>query len=147
MAATLATYCPSRMVEHPKSVIPSSPPDFSPCISPPQHRLAPLVAEHCLLTSNSMFCHCMNFLYQVGRPLVPRGFVRCFLRVPQAVGLYCSCHDAPASEGNFQKTYYKMFQTSGRPTWYQAQFLFRCQQKLVHDQMDHPVQHLDDSPP
>ena len=31
----------------------------------------------------------------------------CFLRVPQAAGLYCSCHAAQASKGNFQKTYYK----------------------------------------
>ena len=30
---------------------------------------------------------CARNLYQVGRPLVPRGFVKCFLRVPQAVGL------------------------------------------------------------
>ena len=29
------------------------------------------------------------------------GFVNCFLRVPQAVGLYCSCHAAQASKGNF----------------------------------------------
>ena len=56
-------------------------------------------------------------IYQVGRPLVRRGFVRCFLRVPQAVGLYCSCHAAPANKGNFHKTYYKTFGTSGRPTW------------------------------
>ena len=28
-------------------------------------------------------------------------FVKCFLRVPQAVWLYCSCHAAQASKGNF----------------------------------------------
>ena len=55
----------------------------------------------------------------MGRPLVLRGFVKCFLRVPQAVGLYCSYTAAPASKGNFQKIiYYKTFGTSGRPTWY-----------------------------
>ena len=31
------------------------------------------------------------------------GFVKCFLRIPQAVGLHCSCHAAQASKGNFQK--------------------------------------------
>ena len=57
-------------------------------------------------------------MYQVGRPLVPGGFVKCFLRVPQAVGLYCSYTAAPPSKGNFQKIYYKTYGTSGRPTWY-----------------------------
>ena len=33
-------------------------------------------------------------------------------------------------KGNFQKTYYKTFKTSGRPTQYMY---------CVHDQMDHPV--------
>ena len=37
-----------------------------------------------------------------------KGFV-CFLRVPQAVGLYCSCHATQASKGNFQKKIYKTF--------------------------------------
>ena len=36
-------------------------------------------------------------------------FVKCFLRVPQAVELYCSCHAAQANKGNFQKTCYKTF--------------------------------------
>ena len=58
------------------------------------------------------------FIYQVGWPLVLRGFIKCFLRVPQAVGLYCSYTAAPASKGNFHKIYYKTFGTSGRPTWY-----------------------------
>ena len=40
-----------------------------------------------------------NALYQVGRPLVPRGFVKCFPRVHQAVGLYCSYTAIPASKG------------------------------------------------
>ena len=38
-----------------------------------------------------------------------KGFVKCFLRVPQAVGLYCSRHAAQASKGNFQKTFNKTF--------------------------------------
>ena len=46
------------------------------------------------------------------------GLVYFFLRVPQAVGLYCSCHAAQASKGNFKKIYYKTFGTSGRPTQY-----------------------------
>ena len=62
-------------------------------------------------------------MYQVGRPLVLRGFGKCFLRVPQAVGLYCSYTAAPASKGNFQKIYYKTFGTSGRPTWYNNVYL------------------------
>ena len=40
--------------------------------------------------------HPVRAKYQVGRPLVPRGFVKCFPRVPPAVGLYCSCHAAPS---------------------------------------------------
>ena len=31
------------------------------------------------------------------------GFEKCDLRFPQAVGLYCSCHAAQASKGNFLK--------------------------------------------
>ena len=38
-----------------------------------------------------------------------KGFVTCFLRVPQAAGLNRSCHAAQASRGNFQKTCYKTF--------------------------------------
>ena len=33
-----------------------------------------------------------------------KGFVRFFLRVPQAVGLYCSCNAAQAGKRNCQKT-------------------------------------------
>ena len=36
-----------------------------------------------------------------------KGFVTCFLRVPQAFGLNCSCHAAQARKGNFQKICYK----------------------------------------
>ena len=43
------------------------------------------------------------------RPQVPLqvlyGFVKCFLRVPQAIELYCRCHAAQASKGNFQETF------------------------------------------
>ena len=51
-----------------------------------------------------------------GAATYSEGFVNYFLRVARAVGLYCSCHVAQASKGNFQKTYYKTFRTSGRPT-------------------------------
>ena len=44
-----------------------------------------------------------------------QGFVKCFLKVPQAVGLYCSCHAAQASKANLQKTYNNTFSTSNRP--------------------------------
>ena len=43
-------------------------------------------------------------------------FVNYFLRVPQAVGLYINCHAAQSSKGNLNKTYYKTFGTSSRPT-------------------------------
>ena len=52
---------------------------------------------------------------QSGAGACSGGFVTCFLRVSQAVGLYCSCHAAQESKGNFQKTYYKTFGTSCRP--------------------------------
>ena len=42
-----------------------------------------------------------------GAATCSQGFVSCFLRHPQAVGLYYSCHAAQASQWNFQKTYYK----------------------------------------
>ena len=51
-----------------------------------------------------------------GAATYSEGFVNCFLRVPQAVGLYISCHAAQSSKGNLNKTYYKTFGTSGRPT-------------------------------
>ena len=47
-----------------------------------------------------------------------KGFVTCFLRVPRAVELTCSCHAAPASRGNFQKTCYKTFYSTCRPRLY-----------------------------
>ena len=47
-------------------------------------------------------------------------FEKCFLRVPPAVGLYCSCHAAQASKGNLQKTYNKTFSTSYRPRLYKT---------------------------
>ena len=56
----------------------------------------------------------MSQNYSLGRQLVQKVHVKCFLRVPQAVGLYCSCHAAQSSKGNFQKTYYKTFRTSCR---------------------------------
>ena len=47
-----------------------------------------------------------------------QGFVTYFLRVPQTVGLNCSCHAAQASKGNFQKTCYKTFYTTCLPRLY-----------------------------
>ena len=45
----------------------------------------------------------MGYQYRVGRPLVPRGFVKGFLRVPQAVGLYFSYTAAQQARGTFRK--------------------------------------------
>ena len=61
---------------------------------------------------------CARNLYQVGRPLVPRGFVKCFLRVPRLLGCTAATLLPQQSKGNFLKIYYKTFGTSGRPTWY-----------------------------
>ena len=36
-----------------------------------------------------------------GAATCSEGFINCFLRVPQAVWLYCSCHAVQASRGNF----------------------------------------------
>ena len=47
--------------------------------------------------------------YRVIHQVMGKGFVKYFLRVPLAVGLYCSCNAAQASKGNFQKTFYKTF--------------------------------------
>ena len=44
-----------------------------------------------------------------------KSVLKCFLRVPQAVGLYFSCHAAQASKGNLQKTVYKIFFTTSHP--------------------------------
>ena len=57
---------------------------------------------------------------QSGAATCSEGFVKCFLRVPQAiVGLYCSCNAAQASKGNFQKTFYR----TSHPRLYLNQFL------------------------
>ena len=50
-----------------------------------------------------------------GAATCSEGFVYFFLRVTQAVGLYCSCHAAQASKGNFKKACYETFGTSGHP--------------------------------
>ena len=55
-----------------------------------------------------------------GAATCSEGFVNYFLRVPQAVVLYCSCHAAQLSKGNCQKTFYKTFGKSGRPALYCA---------------------------
>ena len=49
---------------------------------------------------------------QSGAATCSEGFVKCFLKFTQAVGLYCSCNAAQASKGNFQKTFYKTFSTT-----------------------------------
>ena len=46
---------------------------------------------------------------QPGASGCDRGLVKCFRRVMQAIGLYCSCRAVQASEGNFQKIFYKTF--------------------------------------
>ena len=46
---------------------------------------------------------------QSGASDCEKGFVNCFLRVLQAVGLYCSCRAAQARKDNFQKTFYQSF--------------------------------------
>ena len=56
--------------------------------------------------------------YSLGWQLDSEGFVKYFLRAPRDVGMYCSCHAAQASKGNWQKTYYKTCWTSCRPTQY-----------------------------
>ena len=58
---------------------------------------------------------------QPGAAGCEKGSVECFLRVPQAAGLYCSCHAAQAAnKGNCQKTLYKTFFTTCRPRLYRA---------------------------
>ena len=57
-------------------------------------------------------------LVQCGASGCERGFVKCFQRVPQAVGLYCSCRAAKASKGNFQKTFYETLFTNLHPRLY-----------------------------
>ena len=47
-----------------------------------------------------------------------KGFVKCFLRVPQAVGQHCSCHATQECNGDLQKTYIKTVSTSCRPRLY-----------------------------
>ena len=47
-----------------------------------------------------------------GAATCSEGFVYFFLRVPQAAGLYCSCHAAQASKGNFHKTFCETFFTT-----------------------------------
>ena len=47
------------------------------------------------------------YIYSLGRE---KGFaVKCFLRVPRAVGLHCSCRAPQVSKGNFQDKFYKTF--------------------------------------
>ena len=53
---------------------------------------------------------CLISVYRLGRHVVKR----VLQNVPQTIGLYCSCHAAPASKGYFNKTFYKTFFTTGR---------------------------------
>ena len=52
--------------------------------------------------------------------VVKSGYLKRFLRVPQAVGLYCSCRAALASKENFQKTSYKTFLQPDSPRLYKT---------------------------
>ena len=45
---------------------------------------------------------------QSGAATCSDGFRKCFLRVPQADGLYCSCHAAQARKENFQNLWNKL---------------------------------------
>ena len=76
-----------------------------------------------------------------GAATCSEGFVICFLKVPLAF-LGSMAAAVPANSlGNSQKTFYKTFGTSGRPTRYTvADLWIWCQQTVFRDQMDHPVQ-------
>ena len=47
-----------------------------------------------------------------------KGFLKCFLRVPQAVGLYCSFPAAQASVEDFQKHFTRSFSQPDAPRLY-----------------------------
>ena len=49
-----------------------------------------------------------------------RQFCKMFSESSQSVELYCSCLAGPATKADFQKTHYKTFRTSGRPTQYRG---------------------------
>ena len=61
-----------------------------------------------------------RYTIQSGAAGCGKCFVTCVLRVPQTVGLNCSCHAAQASKGNSQKTCYKTLYTTCRPRLYLA---------------------------
>ena len=67
------------------------------------------IMRHCSLTLNRI---------QSGAAGWGKGFLTCFLKVPQAIGLNCSCHAAQASKGNFQKRCYETFYTTCGPRLY-----------------------------
>ena len=74
-----------------------------------------------------------------GAATCSEGFVNCFLRVPQAVRLYYSCHTTQA-RGNFKILHLtKPLEHVDAPPSSKAQLLFQCQQKIVLNQMDHSV--------
>ena len=58
--------------------------------------------KNCDSDSSAGFSNLSGIGILGGAATCSEGFVNCFLRVPQAVvGLYCSCHAAQASKGNF----------------------------------------------
>ena len=58
-----------------------------------------------------------------GAATCSEGFVICFLKVPLACLGSMAAAVQPNSLGNYQKTVYKTFGTSGRPTQYIVEFL------------------------
>ena len=57
---------------------------------------------------------------QSGASGCEKSVVKCFPRVPRALGLYCSCRAAQVSKGNFQKTFYTTFFTTWCPRLQQS---------------------------
>ena len=71
-------------------------------------------------------CKTFNFKIQSGAATCSEGFVTCFLRVQQAIWLYCSCDAAQERKDNFQKTYYKTFGTNCRKRLYISEHYLQC---------------------
>ena len=76
----------------------------------------------------------LDITLQSGASGCEKSFVKCFLRVPQAVGLYCSCHADQGRKGNFQKTFYKTFFTIWRPRLYCTLFAICGISKILFSQ-------------
>ena len=72
--------------------------------------LTPKVPSEVVIISDN-YCMCIT----VWGASLWRYFVKWFFRVPQAVGLSCSCRAAQASKENIQKTFNKTFFATCRP--------------------------------